>query len=87
MAWYNIWQRKTEAAVMVARYKVTLMDEERELLESLTKKGKHNSRTVLLSRALMLCDIPPKGPGWSTKDICEALGLSARTVESKGDQV
>jgi transposase len=66
---------------MAIRYKVTLMPEERELLESITKKGKHDSRMVLLSRALMLCDAPPEGPGWSTKDICEALGLSARTVE------
>ena len=66
---------------MVCRYTVTLTSEEREMIEALTKKGKHDSRSVLLGRALLLAESPPEGPGWRTKDITEALGLSQRTIE------
>jgi hypothetical protein len=41
---------------MSTRYKVTLTPEEREQVEAITKRGKHESRMVLLDRALLLCD-------------------------------
>jgi hypothetical protein len=66
---------------MGVRYKVTLTAEEREQLEVLTKKGKHESRTVLLARALLLCDNNQPEPPWATADIYKALGMSDRTVE------
>jgi hypothetical protein len=66
---------------MVARYQVTLTPEERVSLESLTKTGKHESRTVILARSLLLGDKSPDGFAWPTQKISEALGLSDRTIE------
>jgi hypothetical protein len=66
---------------MAIRYKVTLTPEERDHLENLTKRGKQECRTYKLARTLLLCDSPPDGPGWETKDICVALSISDRTVE------
>jgi hypothetical protein len=66
---------------MAARYKVTLTPNETETLELLTKKGRQECRTWKLARTLLLCNSPPDGPGWETKTICVALGISDRTVE------
>jgi AraC-like DNA-binding protein len=66
---------------MCVRYKVTLTPEEREQLEALTKKGKHESRTVLLARALHLCDNNQPDPPWTNAAISKALGMSDRTLE------
>jgi transposase len=63
------------------RFRVTLTPEEREQVEAITKKGKHESRMVLLARALLLCDAGQSNLPWTTADICKALGMSARTVE------
>jgi transposase len=66
---------------MATIYRVTLTPEERNQLVTLTQTGRHASRTVNLGRALLLCDKSPEGPGWTTKEICEALGICDRTVE------
>ena len=66
---------------MSVRYLVTLTPEEREQLDVLTKKGKHESRIVLLARALLLCDASQADPPWLTADIAKALGISCRTIE------
>jgi transposase len=70
-----------EVPPMAIRYKVTLTPEEREQLVSMTKTGKRETRSVLLGRALLLCDQSPDSPNWPTKDISVALGISTRTVE------
>jgi Fe2+ transport system protein B len=51
------------------------------MLESLTKKGKHDSRTVILARVLLLCDTGSDGPAKDSSFISEALGVSVRTIE------
>lgn len=66
---------------MTPRYRVELAEEERDFLEGITKRGTHNARTVILSRALLLCDKGPFGPGWGSDDIVKALGISDRTIE------
>lgn len=49
---------------MAPRYRVTLTEEERELLEVISKKGKRAVRTVLYARALLLLDAGDNGPKW-----------------------
>ena len=66
---------------MARRHVVALTSNERERLEALAKKGKHDGRSVLLARALLLVDSPPEGPGWQTNSVTKALGLSPRTIE------
>jgi hypothetical protein len=70
-----------EAVAMVVRYIVYLSAEEREVLIDLTKTRKSDSRSALFSRALLLSEPEPEGPGWQNKDICEALGLGESTLE------
>jgi hypothetical protein len=67
---------------MAERYIVTLTSDERNSLEKLTKTGKHDSRTVILGRALLLCDKGSTNPKpMGSKAIGEALGISDRTIE------
>lgn len=66
---------------MAPRYKVTLTEEERKRLESLTHKGSTNSKKVIKARALLLCDAGEYGPGWKVAHIAEALGITSRTIE------
>jgi hypothetical protein len=58
-----------------------LTTDERNNLESITKKGKHDSRTVILARALLLCDAGHEGPFWTNAKINDALGITERTIE------
>jgi transposase len=66
---------------MGVRYIIGLNPEERVELEQLTKTRKSDSRTALFARALLLSDKAPEGPGWSCKDVCEAVGFGASTLE------
>ena len=66
---------------MAPRYRIQLTGEERDSLEGITRRGKHNARTVILSRALLLCDCGLLGPRWESDDIAKALGVSDRTIE------
>jgi hypothetical protein len=63
------------------RYQIDLTEEERDFLEGVIKRGSHKARTVILFRALLLCDKGPLGPGWESDDIVKALGISDRTLE------
>jgi transposase len=58
-----------------------LTPEERAELTQLTKTRKSDSRTALFARALILSENQPEGPGWSSKDVCEALGFGESTLE------
>jgi hypothetical protein len=60
---------------MGARYIITLTPEEKGELTKLTKTRKSDSRTALFARALILSEKPSEGPGWLSKDVCEALGF------------
>jgi DNA-binding CsgD family transcriptional regulator len=65
---------------MSPRYKIDLTPEERSLIEDITKKGKHESRTVLSARALLLCD-SSQVEALTSSEISKALGMSERTID------
>lgn len=66
---------------MAKRYRVTLSDEEREMLTKITKNGKTRSKRFLNARALLLCDASEGGLNWKVCDVAEALGITSRTIE------
>lgn len=65
----------------MAKYKVTLTQDERDELQALVKKGKAAARKINHARILLLADEGEFGPGKTDLRIVEALGTSARTVE------
>jgi hypothetical protein len=65
---------------MKPRYRVTLTEQERQELGAL-KTGKTSAKRFLYARALLLCDAGAHGPGWTTADVAEAMGVTSRTVE------
>jgi len=67
---------------MAPRYRVTLTEQERIDLESLTRDGKTHAKKFIRARALLLCDAGPDGPAWKVADVAEALGITARTIEN-----
>jgi transposase len=66
---------------MTPRYKVTLTENERNLLEALTRGGKTAASRFIHARALLLCDAGPYGSPWKVAEVAEALGVSSRTIE------
>jgi transposase len=66
---------------MAPRYRVTLTDEERKVLEAVTRNGKTGAKKFISARALLLCDAGPDGPAWTVAAAAEALGVTARTIE------
>ena len=66
---------------MTPRYKVTLTRKERDLLETLTRKGNPTARKFIYARALLLCDAGVDGPSWKVTDVAQALGVTSRSIE------
>jgi hypothetical protein len=66
---------------MKPRYRVTLTEQERRELESLTRTAKTNARQFVYARALLLCDAGPHGPAWTVADTAAAMGVTSRTIE------
>ncbi len=66
---------------MAKRYRVTLYEQERELLDALTKKGKGSARKYIHARALLLCDSAAERSPWKVAEVAEALGVTSRTIE------
>lgn len=66
---------------MAVRYRVTLTNEEREVLDKFSKTGTKSARSVLLARALLLVDASDLGPCLSEKQVSQATGLSCRPIE------
>jgi hypothetical protein len=66
---------------MSPRYRVTLTEQERNELETLTRRGKTHARRFIHARALLLCDAGSHGPAWTVADVAEALGVTSRTIE------
>ena len=66
---------------MLARYRITLTEQERNELDVLTKQGKSSARKFIHARVLLLCDAGVGGPAWKVADAAAALGISSRTVE------
>jgi transposase len=66
---------------MSPRYRVTLTQEERQELESMTRRGKTHARRFIHARALLLCDAGTDGPAWNVSDVATALGVTSRAIE------
>lgn len=63
------------------KYIVTLIPEERSLLEALTKKGKTATYKVNHARILLLADTNRVEGGWKDEAISQALHTSVATIE------
>jgi transposase len=66
---------------MAPRYKVTLSEDERRQLETLTRTGKTSASKLVHARALLLCDAGEHGDPWKVADVAQALGITTRTIE------
>jgi transposase len=66
---------------MSPRYRVTLTEEERKDLESMTHRGKISALRFVHARALLLCDAGVAGPAWNVSDVAAALGVTSRSIE------
>jgi len=66
---------------MSPRYRVTLTQEERKELETMTRRGKTHARKFIHARALLLCDASADGPAWNVADVATALGVTSRAIE------
>jgi transposase len=65
---------------MALKYRVTLIQEERDELEQLLAKGKAAARKLTHARILLKADASEGGPGWRDEAIVHALDCSAATV-------
>ena len=66
---------------MSPRYRVTLTQEERKELETMTHRGKTHARRFIHARALLLCDAGADGPAWNVAGVATALGVTSRAIE------
>ena len=60
------------------KHKVELTSEERQMLETLVRKGHHSS--LKLMRAHILLKADSKGPGWTDAKIADAFGCHEKTA-------
>lgn len=65
----------------MAKYKVTLTEDERVELKKLVTTGKAAARKLNHARILLLSDEGSEGPGKKDVQIAEALNTGKRTVE------
>jgi transposase len=65
---------------MPAKYKVTLTDDERQVLTALVSKGKAAARKLAHARILLQADASPGGPNWLDAQIETALNVGRTTV-------
>jgi transposase len=66
---------------MKKKYVVTLMEEERRMLQELLSRGKAAARKLTHARILLKADVAAGGPGWNDESIAEALDVGRATVE------
>lgn len=66
---------------MATRYRVTLTQEERDMLNTISTTGVRAAKTIIHARALQLLDAGEHGPGWKVADVSKALGMTSRTLE------
>lgn len=65
---------------MRKRYRFKLTLDERQSLETLTRKGKIAALKVTKARSLLLADESEAGNGWSDSKIAEATGIKPATL-------
>ncbi len=66
---------------MKKKYIVTLMDEERRMLQEMLSRGKAAARKLTHARILLKADAAAGGPAWEDQSIAEALEVGRATVE------
>ncbi len=66
---------------MNKKYRVTLTDNERTLLQAFITTGKAAAHTQTHARILLKADQSPTGPGWTDQAISAALDVSIPTIE------
>jgi transposase len=62
------------------KYVVVLCPEQRQLLERMTRSGRHAARALAHARVLLMADQGEAGDGDADEAIAEAVGVSAGTV-------
>jgi transposase len=65
----------------MAHYKVTLTNQERELLKAVLSKGKHSSQQYRNACILLNCDKGKYGEKISNEQIAQVLQITTKTVE------
>jgi transposase len=65
---------------MEKRYRVTLLEEERQELQSMVSAGKASARKLVRARILLLADQADGGPGKPDHEIADALGCGRATI-------
>ena len=63
-----------------AKYHVTLTEEERTRLETLTQRGRSSAQTLRHAWILLKADASAEGPAWSDAEIRAAFGVSLSTI-------
>jgi hypothetical protein len=66
--------------IMEKRYRVTLLEEERQELRSMVSAGKAAARKLVRARILLLADQAEGGPGKTDPEIADALGCGRATI-------
>jgi transposase len=66
---------------MKKKYIVTLVDEERRMLQDMLSRGKAAARKLMHARILLKADAAAGGPAWEDPSIAEALEVGRATVE------
>ena len=65
---------------MEKRYRVTLLEGERQELQSMVSAGKAAARKLVRARILLLADQADGGPGKLDPEIADALGCGRATI-------
>ena len=65
---------------MEKRYRVTLLEDERQELQSMVSVGKAAARKLVRARILLLADQAEGGPGKKDPEIADALGCGRMTI-------
>lgn len=63
------------------KYKVTLTEQETELMEEITRKGKRSAMIIRNAYILLNSNQSPGGKAQKDEDIADFLGITIRTVE------
>lgn len=66
---------------MKKKYIVTLVEEERRMLQEMLSRGKAAARKLMHARILLKADAAAGGPAWEDQSIAEALEVGRATVE------
>jgi transposase len=66
---------------MKKKYLVTLVEEERRMLQEMLSRGKAAARKLMHARILLKADAAAGGPAWEDQSIAEALEVGRATVE------